>query len=696
MAPQKRKHSHDGSQDRSTRVPPPVPTRRSTRQHPDSGAETEHQLRSGRIRTNSLELLSIDDPSEAKHPMSRARDSDVTKAAADPTTAMKQARTTRHRAAGGSETVVVAALSPAAKKNVQRQPPGEDGGQRATIFLPKQTRHHNAHPQNRSRNSALHVGTTSSGPNPRKRSRSPSGSISKPRERLPSPSTSPALVPRPSRQSARPKPTTTAAHSTGGPSLTPKRKSHVTSKTPRPPGTPHSDRNIDQVVFGNICFKAWYPSYYGKEVLGDVSATVGGGHAKIGGGKRDKLLLDRLYICPCCFKYSRELEPWRGHMEQCERKARVPGMKIYTHPRRSIMASATDKDVSSDLNLPTGASRGKGKGKSSEKAEGDTANHGEWSVWEVDGEKEGLFCQNLSLFAKLFLDNKSVFFDVTGFNYFLLVYTPHLPETPQASPLPATSAVATKSDDAQSTTADTLQPPPRPQIVGFFSKEKMSWDNNNLACILIFPPWQRKGLGALLMGISYEISRREGLLGGPEKPISELGYKGYKRFWAGEIVRWLLELQIPSSTVEPSHMLRHSERDQDQDRKQDNDELLEENSIIVDVEQCSRETWIVPEDCIAVLRDMGVIEEAGLGPPRSNKQTTSDGDDAISDPSGQGKEGEEKPALVPRVRIDKAAVRAWARENKLDLTRACDPDGFLIPGYAVRKAKAESEGEEKR
>lgn len=58
------------------------------------------------------------------------------------------------------------------------------------------------------------------------------------------------------------------------------------------------------------------------------------------------------------------------------------------------------------------------------------------------------------------------------------------------------------------------------QVVGFFSKEKMSWDNNNVACILIFPPWQRKGLGQILMGVSYELSRREGRLGGPEKRMS--------------------------------------------------------------------------------------------------------------------------------------------------------------------------------
>jgi len=54
----------------------------------------------------------------------------------------------------------------------------------------------------------------------------------------------------------------------------------------------------------------------------------------------------------------------------------------------------------------------------------------------------------------------------------------------------------------------------------------MSWDNNNLACILVFPPWQRKGLGQTLMGVSYELSRREGRLGGPEKRKTELAIDG--------------------------------------------------------------------------------------------------------------------------------------------------------------------------
>jgi GNAT superfamily N-acetyltransferase len=263
-----------------------------------------------------------------------------------------------------------------------------------------------------------------------------------------------------------------------------------------------------------------------------------------------------------------------------------------------------------------------------------------------------LFCQNLSLFAKLFLDNKSVFFDVTGFNYFLLVYT---------APAPPTNPNAEVTEIVQ----------PRSQIVGFFSKEKISWDNNNLACILIFPPWQRKGLGALLIGVSYEISRREGLLGGPEKPISDLGKRGYKRFWAGEIARWILSLDPSPSASSPGGG---------------------GGETVVDIEACSQATWIAPEDCLLVLREMGVAEDAGKGPPRRRAQEPK-AEEQQPGSNGNGPMGTTEADAtdqVQRVRISQAAVRAWVAAHKIPLERACDPNGF-VEGYAMKNCSTAPE-----
>jgi hypothetical protein len=444
----------------------------------------------------------------------------------------------------------------------------------------------------------------------------------------------------PSYQQSRP---SNSSMATPG-SSRPQQKKQKKAPTPEKPG-PGSDRNIDKIVLGNICFRAWYPSYYGKEVLGDISGNtlkanlgnINGGHSENGGAKsfsrrdRDPPILDRLYVCPCCFKYSKELVTWWEHVRVCENSGYIPGEKIYVHPRGSRMVEA-----------PTGSSRGLKKTKGAapiKTSEQLVFDEGEWSIWEVDGEKDVLFCQNLSLFAKLFLDNKSVFFDVTGFNYFLLVYTPSV------------SQLSTPAGSAEGGN-------PRHHIVGFFSKEKLSWDNNNLACILIFPPWQRKGLGALLMGVSYEISKREGVLGGPEKPISDLGKKGYKRFWSGEVARWILGLNL---SVE------------------------EEN--IIDVEAISNATWIVPEDCLTVVREMGVVEEAGLGRPKGEVEKSQEEGDV---------EEQVEPTLVPRVRISKLAVERWVKANNISLQQACDPNGF-VEGYAIKSTdgeEAEAEDEE--
>ncbi|KAM0452121.1 hypothetical protein ACHAPV_009638 [Trichoderma viride] len=443
----------------------------------------------------------------------------------------------------------------------------------------------------------------------------------------------------------------------------------------RPP--PRTDRNIDKVVLGNLCFRTWYPSYYGKEVLGATSGNAKGGSkdgpAETGGkapAKKEKdgaPMLERLYVCPCCFKYAKELVAWWGHVKLCQQRAHIPGKKVYIHPKgRRMVYVAQD-----------GSSRGPGQKK--RRGEGNiryveeiVQDEGEWSLWEVDGEQDVLFCQNLSLFAKLFLDNKSVFFDVTGFNYFLLVYTPPTAAAPSS----------------------TAAPPVTPQITGFFSKEKMSWDNNNLACILMFPPWQRKGLGALLMGASYEISRREGIMGGPEKPISDLGKKGYQRFWAGEIARWLLGLEITPV---------------------DSDNASE---TLVDVEDCSQATWISSEDCLSVLRDMGVVEDAGIGPgkpepveethlplseeEKKKKQAAGEEEGKQSGKRASAEAEDEKqqpkPVIkqVPRVRLDKEAVRQYVAAHRIILDKTCDPNGF-IEGYAMKRAeKASSESAESR
>jgi len=48
-----------------------------------------------------------------------------------------------------------------------------------------------------------------------------------------------------------------------------------------------------------------------------------------------------------------------------------------------------------------------------------------------------------------------------------------------------------------------------------FCKEKESADEYNVACILVLPPFQKRGYGRLLIEFSYELSKIDGKTGSP-------------------------------------------------------------------------------------------------------------------------------------------------------------------------------------
>ena len=113
---------------------------------------------------------------------------------------------------------------------------------------------------------------------------------------------------------------------------------------------------------------------------------------------------------------------------------------------------------------------------------------GKTSVFEVDGEKHKVYCQSLCLMAKLFLENKTLYFAVEPFLFYVMTEFDsrgcHMIGYFSKVSYPAAPSYLV-SLSLSST-----------------SQEKHSAQNYNLSCILVLPQHMRKGYGRMLIEFS--------------------------------------------------------------------------------------------------------------------------------------------------------------------------------------------------
>jgi len=212
-------------------------------------------------------------------------------------------------------------------------------------------------------------------------------------------------------------------------------------------------KNVEKIQIGKHEIDSWYFSPYPMEVT----------NPEVNPEKK-------LFLCEFCLEYSRTERTLTRHMQKCKLR-HPPGNEIYRD--------------------------------------------GDLSVFELDGCCERIYCENLCLLAKLYLDHKTLQYDVEPFLFYVM----------------------------------TVRDERGYHIVGYFSKEKFSSEDYNLACILTLPQYQKMGFGFLLIQFSYCLSRKEKKEGTPERPLSDLGRVSYESFWRFELIELLQTLAHAQDSV---------------------------------------------------------------------------------------------------------------------------------------------------
>lgn len=156
-------------------------------------------------------------------------------------------------------------------------------------------------------------------------------------------------------------------------------------------------KNVKTVLFGKHIMECWYFSPFPKE------------YAPVGGP------INCLYFCEFSFRFFRTKNELIRYQNKSNLVRYPPGREIYRDTfRRPVNTKGLfadgEEDGGSGIAAPSSPADGKAIPSSQMTL----------SMFELDGAVEKIYCQNLCYFAKLFLDHKTLFWDVDPFLFYVL------------------------------------------------------------------------------------------------------------------------------------------------------------------------------------------------------------------------------------------------------------------------------------
>lgn len=158
------------------------------------------------------------------------------------------------------------------------------------------------------------------------------------------------------------------------------------------------------------------------------------------------------------------------------------------------------------------------------------------------------------------------------------------------------------------------------------------------------------------MGVSYKLSGWDaagGCIGGPEKPLSELGQKSYNRFWAERIARYFLRTRHSANKVDLEEQKPKSSPKASKKRPSRESMTVEEIGLA---------TGMLTEDVITAVKSMGIVQPET---PRKRKMPRISGDSDLT--------------KAQTIIIHKADVWKWAKAHHLSLDDPVREEGFILP-----------------